>query len=82
MLVNIDNCIDCGAHIIEPDPDPTDWFCDDDVKVRCTKAHNQTPQLHSSGQTMVGEPYITVACRPYRTRHECSVPDWCPIKVK
>lgn len=22
---------------------------------------------------------ITVACRPYNTKNECEVPDWCPF---
>ena len=29
----IKNCIDCSSHQVLPDPDPNDWFCDDDVKV-------------------------------------------------
>lgn len=58
------NCIDCPAHKVLPDPDPTDWFNDDDVKVVCGHKHNKN---------------ITVACRPYNTRRECKTPDWCPL---
>lgn len=34
----IDNCLDCKAHkiIIDPEPQPDDWFCDDDEAVVCT----------------------------------------------
>jgi hypothetical protein len=33
------NCIEtCGNYEILPDPDPEDWFCDDDVKVLCKVA--------------------------------------------
>lgn len=58
------NCTDCPAHNILPDPDPDDWFCDDDVKVVCE---------HMRGKN------ITVACRPYNIRKECAVPSWCPL---
>jgi hypothetical protein len=61
-----DNCADCGSHKIYPDPDPSDWFCDDDVKVRC----------EANGQM------ITVGCRPHRVRQECETPEWCPKKAK
>lgn len=61
--LKITNCIDCPFHKVESDPDPDDWFCDDDVKVVCTKAKKD----------------ITVACRPYNTRKESSTPKWCPL---
>lgn len=58
------SCLDCPSHKVLPDPDPSDWFCDDDVKVECGSALRM----------------VTVACRPYNTRKETSpVPDWCPI---
>lgn len=59
----INNCIECHNHEVLPDPDPDDWFCSDDVKVFCKRASK----------------YITVACRPYATETECSIPNWCPI---
>lgn len=58
------NCIDCKHHRVEADPDPDDWFNDDDVKVIC----------------MLNFKYITSACRPYQTRAECETPAWCPLK--
>ena len=64
VTLKIENCVDCPFHEVQPDPDPDDWFCDDDVKVVCTKAKKN----------------ITVACRPYSTRRECSIPRWCPLK--
>lgn len=66
MEIKINNCIDCGYHEIIPDPDPDDWFCDDDVKVVC-RSHNRN---------------ITVACRPYKVREECDIPEWCPLLKK
>lgn len=29
------NCLECPAHEVQSDPDPHDWFCDDDVKLFC-----------------------------------------------
>ena len=58
------NCMDCPHHRVHPDPDPSDWFCDDDEKVVCTANHNKA---------------ITVACRPYNKRRECVIPSWCPL---
>ena len=60
------NCSECSEHEIQPDPDPFDWFCDDDVKVLCKKAGK----------------CITTACRPYNVKKECSIPDWCPKNIK
>lgn len=60
------NCTQCEFHEVLPDPDPYDWFCDDDVKVICTKKRKN----------------ITVACRPYNTKKETLIPDWCPLLSK
>jgi len=62
-MKNIKNCIDCLAHRVLPDPDPHDWFCDDDMKVVCN----------------INNKIITCACRPYNIRKECNVPEWCPV---
>lgn len=58
-----DNCADCPHHMVLPDPDPLDWFCDDDVKVQCE----------------LNRRMVTLACRPYRVRAECERPTWCPL---
>ena len=63
------NCISCQYHKVLPDPDPDDWFCDDDVKVICTKTKRH-------------ENTITVACRPYNIRRESTTPKWCPLRKK
>lgn len=57
------NCMDCPHHSVQSDPDPLDWFNDDDEKVVCLKLNKN----------------ITVACRPYQKRSECEVPKWCPL---
>ena len=61
--VKITNCMDCEEHIVLPDPDPDDWFNDDDEKVLCN---------------LSGRREITCSCRPYQKRAECDIPDWCP----
>ena len=63
VVLTITNCTECKAHQVQPDPDPNDWFCADDVKVVCTEKDCKP---------------ITVACRPYRIKAECDIPDWCP----
>jgi len=63
VLIKIKNCIDCANHAVFADPDPNDWFCDDDCKVICT----------------INDKTITVACRPYNLKKECSTPKWCPL---
>ena len=63
IKIKINNCIDCLHHDIQPDPDPDDWFNNDDIKVYCEKAKK----------------YITRMCRPHHTRDECNIPDWCPL---
>ena len=60
------NCTKCAFHEIQADPDPLDWFCDDDVKVVCTK----TKRVDNS---------ITIACRPYNVVKESKRPNWCPL---
>lgn len=62
----IDNCMDCPQHKSADDPDPSDWFEDDDCKVICEKVKRN----------------ITVGCRPYHCRQECDIPDWCPLLHK
>lgn len=75
----MENCIDCKNHVVVNDPDPTDWFCDDDVAVLCKLSLNKTKsKYYSSGQLFEYEP-ITVSCRPHYIRKECDVPVWCPL---
>lgn len=65
-------CATCAHAQVFADPDPDDWFCDDDVKVLCMAVK------HSS---ITGEQknVITCACRPYMVAKECSyIPSWCP----
>ena len=65
-VVLIGNCMDCPHHLALPDPDPEDWFNDDDERVVCTQDGTRKE--------------ITSMCRPYNKRKECETPDWCPLK--
>ena len=76
VTLKITNCMDCPHHRILADPDPFDWFCDDDVKVRCELSRSS----ENHGGFYAKEPYVTVACRPYNTRKECEAPKWCPLR--
>jgi len=73
------NCIDCPFHKVIADPDPTDWFNDDDVAVVCTKVTK--PIDKNSKYTADHQPFkhITVACRPYNIKKESDTPEWCPL---
>lgn len=72
------SCMDCMLAKVVPDPDPDDWFCDDDVAVECLASGN-SPERHVSGSYQMGDPMVTVGCRPYNTRKETTpIPEWCP----
>ena len=58
------NCLDCVHAVQAMDPDPFDWFCDDDMKVTCS----------------IAKKTITIGCRPYNLRRESKAPNWCPLK--
>lgn len=81
----IDNCMDCPHHVVVPDPDPNDWFCDDDEAVLCrlTKSEGEHPDGRAQAPAAGGANWprrtVTVSCRPYQKRELCKVPDWCPL---
>jgi hypothetical protein len=63
--------MDCAFHVVARDPDPNDWFCDDDEAVLCSKMPASKELPHKA---------VTVACRPYNKRKECETPKWCPLR--
>lgn len=75
------NCTDCPFHYVINDPDPDDWFCDDDVAVVCAKTKNDKQDNASkyASSRQFFKP-ITVSCRPYNVKKESATPEWCPIK--
>jgi hypothetical protein len=75
------NCLDCPHHEIIPDPDPHDWFCDDDIAIICKlKASRPKESIYAADRASFKR--ITCACRPYMARKEANTPDWCPLKEK
>ena len=76
-------CMDCSDHEVICDPDPHDWFCDDDMAVICKLAKN--PDIKPDSKYMSDrQEFRTSACscRPYRLDKEATIPTWCPNKKK
>lgn len=59
-------CSECPFGKVMADPDPYDWFCDDDKKVVCKKLNKE----------------IYGALRPYEVGKIDAVPDCCPFNKK
>lgn len=75
-VLTIKNCTQCPHHKVVADPDPYDWFCDDDCAVICTMKKSRAERHERFG----GLRPVTVACRPYMTAKETAPPpDWCPL---
>lgn len=77
-------CIDCPHHKVIQDPDPHDWFCDDDVAAVCS--HPDTPRATPDPTSRYAVDHqdlkaITSSCRPYRVREEAVAPAWCPLRA-
>jgi hypothetical protein len=72
-------CLECPNHKVIRDPDPDDWFNDDDMAVICLK-ERQTPDPKSR-YVSDSQPYrcITKSCRPYNLDKETYIPNWCPL---
>ena len=52
-VTSVDYCDQCPFHKVLPDPDPDDWFNDDDVKIVCVKENKN----------------IDVALRPHHVKN-------------
>lgn len=75
-----ENCLDCPFHEVIPDPDPDDWFCDDDRAVVCKKSENPERD-QSSRHASDHSPHRVILCaeRPYNVRKYSGAPSWCPL---
>ncbi len=76
-------CIECKSHEVINDPDPNDWFCDDDVAVVCTLVKN--PKQNPNSKYSADHSFyrcVQVGIRPYRISKESIIPSWCPKKEK
>lgn len=83
------DCHKCKHCKIIEDPDPTDWFCDDDESIVCTaKSSNIKWDSHFYNEgDKIPFTYISVSNRPYQTKKEFKLmakvwkarrPTWCP----
>lgn len=74
-------CLDCPHHVVVvQDPDPDDWFCDDDVAVLCGKTPNTTGRKFQASKRLFPNRVVTNSCRPYNMRRDSKRPDWCPVE--
>ena len=73
------NCADCQHHRVIQDPDPDDWFNDDDVAVVCTLEEKNTVKHSRRASERQDRRLVTAACRPYNVKKESTRPDWCPL---
>ena len=78
-----ENCTDCPYHRVIKDPDPEDWFNDDDQAIVCGKTPNPERDLSSRHKADHSEfRPVAVAIRPYNLHKEGDAPSWCPLKSK
>jgi len=77
----ITSCVQCPHHSVIADPDPHDWFNDDDVAVVCKKTE-QEPDLESEYRAdRQKHKVISSGDRPYQiTESNIQIPKWCPLK--
>lgn len=81
MEPKIKFCVECPFSKVVPDPDPSDWFNDDDEAILCEKTPHK-PKLDSKYAADKHEfKPVSSSLRPYET-HGVEVPTWCPLKKK
>ncbi len=76
-------CLGCSDHETILDPDPHDWFCDDDSAVVCKITPN--PNIKPTSEYVADRQEFRVvacSCRPYNLKKEATIPEWCPKKKK
>lgn len=79
-VIKITNCLDCKYHKVIADPDPNDWFNDDDEAIVCTKVKNDRQDTASKWVADRQEfKVVSGSCRPYNLRKEGDIPKWCPL---
>jgi len=78
----INSCISCPYHKVIKDPDPDDWFNDDDMAVVCTKLPNDEIGKYRSPAYFIGQNYkvVSSALRPPELSNFNWIPDFCPQK--
>lgn len=84
IVINIEHCVQCPFHLIIPDPDPDDWFEDDDEALVCTHpeceveyTEIQKQYYTERGLLKMGR-VIESGNRPYQTS-KVTIPCFCPL---
>ena len=82
---SLDICLRCPNHEVIPDPDPDDWFNDDDVAVVCNLVPN--PDMDPKARrysVRQSRRCVTSSCRPnsQMIAEQSAIPSWCPLKSK
>ena len=71
-------CALCPHHKVIPDPDPSDWFNDDDCAIVCTLQKNNKKNPRSKyAADRQDYKVVSGALRPYETQ-KVEIPKWCP----
>lgn len=75
-------CTSCPHSLVIDDPDPNDWFCDDDKALVCTKMANKNIKPDSKWASDRSK-YRIIACseRPYNLAKAANIPYWCPLRM-
>ena len=73
-------CVKCPHHLDIADPDPHDWFCDDDRAIVCTLVKNRRRNKEKSKYQADRSEFKTVSgsCRPYEVS-KVTPASWCPL---
>lgn len=78
-IIEIEKCVKCPYHKVVADPDPNDWFNDDDEAIVCTKVSQEPDQNSKYQSDKQSHKTIEGSLRPYQTKN-VEVPNWCPLK--
>ena len=77
------SCLNCQYHEVIADPDPNDWFCDDDKAIVCRKTPNDKQDVNSKYLSDRSEFKVVMpSIRPYKLEDESATPNWCPLLEK
>ena len=72
-------CCSCAKHLVIPDPDPDDWFNDDDCAIVCTIVPNDKQICNSKYLADRSEfKQVSSSLRPYEAS-DVARPKWCPL---
>ena len=84
IVINIEHCVQCPFHLIVPDPDPDDWFEDDDETLICTHPECKKEYTETQKQYYSDRGLLEIGCviesgnRSYQTS-KITVPCFCPL---